>query len=97
MIRRNDVFARLLKHCEPLAAVSCAVAHPCDPDSLMGALEAARLDLIMPVLVGPAARIRALARGLGQDISNYGLSTPSTAMRRPRLRCRSPAAVKSKR
>ncbi|MDH4310329.1 MAG: bifunctional enoyl-CoA hydratase/phosphate acetyltransferase, partial [Gammaproteobacteria bacterium] len=73
MIRRNDVFARLLKRCEPLAAVSCAVAHPCDPDSLMGALEAARLGLIVPVLVGPAARIRALAGGLGQDISNYRL------------------------
>ena len=31
MIRRNDVFARLLRRCEPLAPVSCAVAHPCDP------------------------------------------------------------------
>jgi acyl dehydratase len=73
MIRRNDVFARLLKRCEPLAPVSCAVAHPCDPDALMGALEAARLNLIMPVLVGPAARIRALASGLGQDISRHRL------------------------
>jgi phosphate acetyltransferase len=73
MIRRNDVFARLLKRCEPLAPVSCAVAHPCDPDSLLGALEAAKLNLILPVLVGPVARIRALAGGLGQDISNYRL------------------------
>jgi phosphate acetyltransferase len=73
IIRRNDVFVRLLKRCEGLAPVSCAVAHPCDHDSLLGALEAARVGLIVPVLVGPAARIQALARTLGQDISNYRL------------------------
>ncbi len=73
VLRRNDVFLRLLKRCEPLAPVSCAVAHPCDPDSLMGALEAARLNLIVPVLVGPAARIRALADALEQDIASYRL------------------------
>jgi phosphate acetyltransferase len=73
IIRRNDVFVRLLKRCEGLAPVSCAVAHPCDPDSLLGALEAARVGLIVPVLVGPAARIHSLARKLGEDISSYRL------------------------
>ena len=73
IIRRNDVFVRLLQRCEGLAPVSCAVAHPCDHDSLLGALEAARAGLIVPLLVGPAARIRALARTLGEDISNFRL------------------------
>jgi len=73
IIRRNDVFVRLLKRCESLPPVSCAVVHPCDPDSLIGALEAARVGLIVPVLVGPAARIRSLVRTLGEDISNYRL------------------------
>lgn len=73
MIRRNDVFDRLLKRCEPLAPVTCAVAHPCDPDSLVGALEAARRNLIVPVLVGPSARIRALAGTLGEDLSGFRL------------------------
>jgi len=73
MIRRNDVFDRLLKRCEPLAPVTCAVAHPCDPDSLVGALEAARRKLIVPVLVGPSARIRALAGTLGEDLSGFRL------------------------
>ena len=73
MIRRNDVFDRLLKRCEPLAPVTCAVAHPCDPDSLVGALEAARRNLIAPVLVGPSARIRALAGTLGEDLSGFRL------------------------
>jgi phosphate acetyltransferase len=73
VLRRNDVFIRLLQRCEPLAPVTCAVAHPCDPDSLLGALEAAKRNLIVPVLVGPAGRIRALAESLGEDISSYRL------------------------
>ncbi len=69
ILRRNDVFARLLRQCEPLDPVSCAVAHPCDRDSLLGALEAARRQLIVPVLVGPEARIRAVAEAHGADIA----------------------------
>jgi phosphate acetyltransferase len=69
VLRRNDVFARLLRQCEPLEPVACAVAHPCDRDSLLGALEAARRRLIAPVLVGPEARIRAVAGANGADLA----------------------------
>jgi phosphate acetyltransferase len=71
ILRRNDVFARLLVDCEPLEPVTCAVAHPCDRDSLLGALEAARRRLIVPILVGPPARIRAVADANGADISGF--------------------------
>jgi phosphotransacetylase len=47
----------------------CAVVHPCDAASLAGALEAAAHGLIAPVLVGPAARIRAAAAAAGLDIA----------------------------
>lgn len=67
ILRRSDVFARLLRQCEPLEPVPCAVAHPCDRDSLLGALEAARRRLIVPVLVGPPARIRTVAEAQGAD------------------------------
>jgi phosphotransacetylase len=67
------VFARLLKRCEPLAAVSCAVVHPCDRDSLLGAIGAAKRNLIDPILVGPAARIQAVAAANNVDISAYRL------------------------
>jgi len=73
VLRRNDVFVRLLRECEPLPPVSCAVAHPCDRDSLLGALEAARRGLIVPVLVGPPARIRAVAEANGADIAGFRL------------------------
>ncbi len=53
--------------------MTCAVAHPCDRDSLLGALEAARRKLIVPILVGPAARIQAIAAANGADIAPYRL------------------------
>ncbi len=71
VLRRNDVFARLLKRCQPLEPVTCAVVHPCDKESLLGAIESARLKLIVPVLVGPPARIRAIAAAHGVDLSPY--------------------------
>jgi len=71
VLRRTDVFVRLLKRCEPLEPVRCAVVHPCDKDSLLGAIESARRRLIVPVLVGPPARIKAVAAANGVDISTY--------------------------
>ncbi|QUN29053.1 phosphate acetyltransferase [Cupriavidus sp. KK10] len=47
--------------CAGLPPIPTAVAHPCDVSSLSGALEAAKLGLIVPILVGPAARIRQVA------------------------------------
>lgn len=73
IVRRNDVFLRLLRRCEPLAPVTCAVAHPCDRDSLLGAIGAARRNLIVPVLVAPAAKLHSVALALGVDISGYRL------------------------
>ncbi len=51
--------------------VTCAVVHPCDRDSLAGPIEAAKRGLIVPVLVGPEAKIRAVARAEGIDVSPY--------------------------
>jgi phosphate acetyltransferase len=75
VLRRNDGLARLLARCEPLEPVSCAVVHPCDRDSLAGAIEAARRRLIVPVLVGPEAKIRAAAESAGVDLSGYRIVT----------------------
>ena len=49
-------------------ALACAVVHPCDADSLRGALEAAQIGLIVPHLVGPQARIRGQAEALGLSL-----------------------------
>jgi phosphate acetyltransferase len=71
ILRRNDGFGKLMKRCDTLPAVTCAIVHPCDAGSLGGAIEAARANLIVPVLVGPEAKIRAVARAEGIDISPY--------------------------
>jgi phosphate acetyltransferase len=70
-LRRSDGFAPLFRACEALAPVVCAVVHPCDRDSLLGPLQAARRRLIDPVLVGPEDKIRAVAKADGTDLGPY--------------------------
>jgi phosphate acetyltransferase len=45
------------------------VAHPCDETSLRGAIDAAAAGMIEPVLVGPEAKIRAVAGEHGIDLA----------------------------
>jgi phosphate acetyltransferase len=71
ILRHNDAIAKLLRRCESLEPVSCAIVHPCDRDSLLGALEAAKRGLITPVLVGPEAKIRAVAAAESVDLAPY--------------------------
>ena len=72
-LRREDRFVVLLNKCAGLPPMPCAVAHPCSPDSLQGAVDAARHQLITPFLIGPEARIRAVAEEAHLDISPYRL------------------------
>jgi phosphate acetyltransferase len=71
IFRRSDLLARLIAACEGLSPVVCAVVYPCDHDSLIGPIEAARRNLITPVLVGPQARIHKAAQDAGVDLSPY--------------------------
>ena len=47
--------------------------HPCDETSLRGATDAAEAGLIIPILVGPAAKIKNVAREHELDIGNFEL------------------------
>jgi len=64
----HEKYERLIKTARAESRIKVAVAHPCDDVSLEGAIEAARLHLIEPILVGPAQRIRLVAQGAGLDI-----------------------------
>ena len=66
---KHDKYERLIATARTKSAIKVAVAHPCDEVSLGSAIEAARLGLIEPVLVGPVERIRAIARHAGWNIS----------------------------
>ena len=61
-------FNGLLARGAGLAAVRCAVVHPCDAGSLSGAIDAARYGLIIPVLIGPEKRIRQVAEQADIDL-----------------------------
>ena len=69
----HEKYLKLLDYTKPLNSVVAAVVHPCDESSLMGMAEAARLNVIVPILVGPERRIRAEAEKAGIDISDFDL------------------------
>src|SRR5689334_13201907 len=61
-------YDRLVARAKETKPVVTMVAHPCDESSLRGAIEAAALGIIEPVLVGPAAKITAVAGEHGINI-----------------------------
>jgi phosphate acetyltransferase/phosphate butyryltransferase len=56
-----------------LEPIRTAVVHPVDGNSLRGTIDAAQAGLVIPVLIGPEARIRAPAAAEGIDLSPYEL------------------------
>lgn len=62
----------LLSLGDDLPAVRCAVVHPCDAESLRGAVEAAQRGVIDAMLIGPEDRMRAVAEEAGLDL--HGLT-----------------------
>ncbi|WP_044559956.1 phosphate acetyltransferase [Azospirillum sp. B4] len=69
-IARHKKYQRLIAAAHKAGPSLTAVAHPCDLSSLEGAVDAARMGLIAPILVGPEARIRAVADRARLDIAN---------------------------
>jgi phosphate acetyltransferase len=70
-VQEHDSYEAILRACKNLPAVVTAVAHPCDESSLTAVLDAAEAGLIVPILVGPADRIRKIAKECGFDISRF--------------------------
>jgi phosphotransacetylase len=68
-IQSHDNLERFVERCQQLPPVSVAVVHPCDESSLAAALAAKREGLIEPILVGPLARLRAVAEQAGLDLA----------------------------
>jgi phosphate butyryltransferase len=72
-VARHDATHGLIARARGGTAVATAVVHPVDAASLAAALEAAAAGLIAPILIGPAARIRAVAAAAGLDIAGCRL------------------------
>jgi phosphate acetyltransferase len=63
----------LVEKAKGLKPVRTAVVHPVDTVSLLGAIKAAEAGLIEPILVGPQAKIAAVAAEAKLDLSPYQL------------------------
>ncbi len=61
-------YEQLLERCRSLEPIPTAVAHPCEETALAGAVEAGAKGLIVPILVGPADRLREIAAKSGLDL-----------------------------
>ena len=64
-------YEKLLERCASLEAVPTAVVHPCEISALEGAVEAAAKGLIQPWYVGPAEKIKELAKSGVKDVKVY--------------------------
>jgi phosphate acetyltransferase len=62
-------YEQLLDRCQGVDPIPTAVAHPCEETALSGAIEAAEHGLITPILVGPSAKIAAVAKSAKVDLA----------------------------
>jgi phosphate acetyltransferase len=66
-------YDRLIARAQGVPPAKTIVVYPCDETSLRGATDAAKTGIIVPVLVGPAAKISAVAREHDLDIRAFEL------------------------
>ncbi|HMA74665.1 MAG TPA: phosphate acetyltransferase [Xanthobacteraceae bacterium] len=69
----HSKYERLIQKAKQVPAALTVVVHPCDETSLRGAVEAAEAGIITPTLVGPKAKIAAVAREHGLNIERYSI------------------------
>ena len=65
---QHQKFARLVEAARKHRPATTAIAHPCDQVSLESAVEARKMELIEPILVGPKAKIAKAAADAGIDL-----------------------------
>jgi phosphate acetyltransferase len=73
MADNQSKYDRLIDRAKQVPAVRGAVVHPCDQSSLTGTVQAAKNGLLVPVLVGPAERMKTIARAHDLDIGSFEL------------------------
>lgn len=73
MENTDTPYDRLLARAGQYPPVATVIAHPCEKSVLETVREAVRLKLITPILVGPAAKVRAAAAEAGTDLQGMEL------------------------
>jgi len=70
-VQTHAKYDRLIADAKRVTPATTIVVHPCDETSLRGASEAAEAGIIVPILVGPKAKIGDAARRYGIDVSHF--------------------------
>lgn len=73
IINRDDSFNALIQSCQELPAIKTAVVHPVTADILQALMDSVTANLIIPVLIGPLAKIKAAAKEAQIDINTWEL------------------------
>lgn len=71
MTRDERAFDDIIQAALQYPPIKMAVAHPCSPESLLGAVESFEAGLIEPILVAPKAKLESLANELDIDLSRF--------------------------
>ena len=84
MTRTHPRSRQIVATARKLGALTTAVVYPCSAGALAGALDAADVALIKPILIGPRDLLRALARTLQRPLGrvhNIDVAEPVAAAR----------------
>jgi phosphate acetyltransferase len=74
----HEKYERLIAQAKSIAAVPTAVVWPCEEHALAGPADAAEENIITPILVGSATRIRAAAKKANLDVGRFEIVDVAT-------------------
>ncbi len=74
----HEKYERLIARAKGTSAIPTAIVWPCEEHALAGPIDAAQENIVVPLLVGPAKRIRAVAEKGGLDISRFAITDVAT-------------------
>ncbi len=72
-----DWYTNLFSRVVGIEPLTTAVVHPVGEESILGAMEAAIANIIIPYFVGPKERILTAAKNCNVDLSNYNIINTS--------------------
>ena len=70
-IHHADRFNATIQSCKDMPAIRTAVVHPVKPNALEAVADSVKAGLIIPVLIGPLAKIKTAADKAGIDLSDW--------------------------
>jgi phosphate acetyltransferase len=69
----HDYYQEIIDSCKNMKPVRTAVVHPVQAEVLLAVADAVKEDLIVPILIGPKARIEAAAKEAKIDLKKWEL------------------------